>query len=105
MPKLSSAQKTTKASEKKRQVNQPVKSEIKTLVSRAEASIKAGKPEAAQMVSKAAVALDRAATRKVLHANNAARRKSRLMKKLNAAAGAEAPEKAKAAPARKAKAA
>ncbi len=97
MPKLTSAQKTARSSERKRLVNQPVKSEIKTLVSHAEAFIKQGKQaEAADLVKKAAIALDRAVNRKVLHANNAARRKSRLLKKLNTATKSSAPAEAKA---------
>ena len=46
----------------------------------------------------AIAALDRAVAKGVLHRNNAARRKSRLMKRLNAVAAAPAP--APAAPAR-----
>ena len=46
-------------------------------------------------------ALDRAVSKGVLHRNNAARRKARLMKRLNAAATAPAP--APAAPTRAAK--
>lgn len=97
MPKLSSAQKVARASERKRLVNQPVKSGIKNLVSRSEAAMKAGnQAEAAESVKKAIVALDRAVPRGVLHANNAARRKSRLAKKFNAAlkAAAAAPTEA-----------
>jgi small subunit ribosomal protein S20 len=41
-------------------------------------------------VRQAVSALDRAASKKVLHRNNAARRKSRLVKKLNALQGSAA---------------
>lgn len=84
MPKLSSAQKTARTNERKRLVNQPVKRNIKTLVTHAESNVKSGnQAEAAEGVKKALVALDRAVNRGVLHRNNAARRKSRLMRKYN----------------------
>ncbi len=86
MAKLSSAQKTGRTSERKRLVNQPVKKGIKTLVSGTVAAVKAGnQAEATDAAKRAVISLDRAVTRGVLHRNNAARRKSRLMKKLNGA--------------------
>lgn len=52
---------------------------------RAELAIQAGDQEAAQAaVTSAVSALDRTASKKVIHPNNAARRKSRLMAKFNA---------------------
>lgn len=92
MPKLSSAQKTTLAAERKRSVNQPVKKGIKTVVTRSEAAIAAGEQAGgAEEVKKALKALDRGVTQGILHRNSAARRKSRLMKKYNAAVAAAAP--------------
>ena len=44
--------------------------------------------ETVEVVTAALSQLDRAASRGVIHANNAARRKSRLMKRLNAAKAA-----------------
>ncbi len=102
MAKLSSAQKTGRNSERKRLVNNPVKKGIKTHITASVAAIKAGDPAVAtEEVKKAVVALDRGVTRGALHSNNAARRKSRLMTKLNAALApkkeaAPAPEKKKA---------
>ncbi len=49
--------------------------------------------EAAAAVREAASALDRAAGKGVLHANNAGRRKSRLMRQLNAVQEAAPPKR------------
>ena len=63
--------------------NKSVINEIKTDITRAEKLIFAGDLEAAKAAVTAAVsALDKAAEKHILHTNNAARRKSRLMKKL-----------------------
>jgi len=58
----------------------------KTNITKAERLIFSGELEEAQKAVVAAISsLDKAAEKGILHANNAARRKSRLMKKLNAA--------------------
>ncbi|HEX2987120.1 MAG TPA: 30S ribosomal protein S20 [Chloroflexota bacterium] len=63
--------------------NIPIRSELKTLVKAARADIDAGQIEVAQGdVRKAASALDKAANKGTIHRNAAARRKSRLMKRL-----------------------
>jgi small subunit ribosomal protein S20 len=66
-----------------------VRSATKTIVKNAEATIAAGDPEAARLAVRAALSkLDRAAKKGVVHANAAARRKSRLVLKYNAAVAA-----------------
>ena len=65
--------------------NKPVRAEAKTRIDRAEKLITTKPAEAAAAVTEATSVLDKAAAKGVLHKNNAARRKSRLMKKLNAA--------------------
>jgi small subunit ribosomal protein S20 len=66
-----------------------VRSATKTIVKRAETAIAAGDPEAARLAVRAALSnLDRAAKKGVVHANAAARRKSRLVLKYNAAIAA-----------------
>lgn len=70
--------------DRKRIRNKSVRSAVKTYITKAERLITAkelapAKEAAAQAVS----ALDKAAQKGVIHPNNAARRKSRLMKKLN----------------------
>ena len=56
----------------------------------ARAAIAGGDPEAAEYVRRAQSALDRAARRRVIHPNAAARRKRRLAARLKAAATAGA---------------
>lgn len=81
-----SAIKRIRSSERKRQINQVYRSRAKTYVKRSRALIAAGELEEAEiMVRKAAGALDKAAQKGILHENNAARRKSRLMRHLNQA--------------------
>jgi len=63
--------------------NAPIRSELKTLIKTARKDIDAGQLEVAQSDVRSAVrALDKAANKGVLHRNAAARRKSRLMRKL-----------------------
>jgi small subunit ribosomal protein S20 len=65
--------------------NKPIRTEARTRIDTAEHLI-ASKPEEAQAAVISAIsALDKAVGKGVLHANNVARRKSRLAKKLNAA--------------------
>jgi small subunit ribosomal protein S20 len=71
---------------RRRAVNRRTRSEAKTLVQRASA-IALGRAEGdgPEAVADAISALDKAAEKGVIHPNNAARRKSRLMAKANAA--------------------
>jgi small subunit ribosomal protein S20 len=57
----------------------------RTFVKKARLSIEEGEKESAAQATKVAIsALDKAAEKGILHKNNAARRKSRLMKRLAA---------------------
>jgi small subunit ribosomal protein S20 len=79
-----SAQKAARVASKRQQRNKSIRSEVKTDIIRAEKLIFAGDVEAARAAVTVAVsALDQAAEKKTLHGNNAARRKARLLKKLN----------------------
>jgi small subunit ribosomal protein S20 len=90
LPNTKSAKKALRVSERRRDYNKPVKSQVKTYVKRAEQLISSNELESArEAVKRATAALDKAAQKGVIHPNNAARRKSRLMKKLNATAAAE----------------
>lgn len=81
-----SAQKQVRVASRRQQRNKSVRSEIKTGITKAEKMIFTGELEGAQQAVTAAVsALDRAAEKHVIHGNNAARRKSRLLKKMNQA--------------------
>ncbi|HWV35422.1 MAG TPA: 30S ribosomal protein S20 [Thermomicrobiales bacterium] len=84
MANSKSAEKRILVNERRRLRNRPYRSAARTLVKRAEMAINAGDQEAAQTaVVKAVSMLDRAASKNVVHPNNAARRKSRLMAKFN----------------------
>ncbi len=86
MPVTKSAEKQVRVSERRRLRNKSIRSMCKTNVTKAEKPIFSGELEAAREAVAAAIsALDRAAEKGVIHPNNAARRKSRLLKKLNQA--------------------
>ena len=86
MPNTSSAKKQVRVNEKKRLRNRSVRSQLKTNITKAEKLISANESESAQKAAVVAVSsLDGAAVKGIIHPNNAARRKSRLMKKLNKA--------------------
>jgi len=86
LPRIKSAQKQVRVSEKRQLRNKSVRSLCKTDITKAERLIFSGELEAAkQAVAEAIISLDKAAEKGVIHPNNAARRKSRLMKKLNEA--------------------
>ena len=86
MSKSSSAEKAARTSERKKLRNKATLSTTKTHVTRAEKLIQSNDTEAAQKELAIAISvLDRAAKRKVIHPNTAARRKSRLTKKFNKA--------------------
>jgi len=71
-------------SERKALRGKSVRSRAKTMVVRTEEQVDAGDAEAARAAMiLAAKALDKAAAKRKIHPNNAARRKSRLMKKVN----------------------
>ncbi len=81
-----SAQKQVRVAERRQQRNRSVRSQVKTNITKAEKLIFAGKLEAAQeAVVTATTSLDKAAEKGIIHGNNTARRKSRLIKKLNEA--------------------
>ena len=81
-----SAQTQVRVAEKRRVSNKSVRSEVKTNITKAEKVIFSGELKVAKEAVLTAVAsLDKAAEKGIIHRNNAARRKSRLMKKLNEA--------------------
>jgi small subunit ribosomal protein S20 len=79
-----SSKKRILINETKRLRNRPYRSAARTYVKKAEVAIKAGNQDAATTaVGEALIMLDRVASKGIIHRNNAARRKSRLMKKFN----------------------
>ena len=92
-----SAQKQARVAGRRQARNKAVRSQVKTNITKAESLIFSGELDAAKdAVKTAIVSLDKAAEHEVIHGNNAARRKARLVKKLNEAiASAEAVEEPK----------
>ena len=86
MPSSKSAQKQVRVTGRKRLKNKSITSLCKTNITKAERLIFSGELESArEAVTAAITSLDKAAEKGVIHPNNAARRKSRLMNKLNKA--------------------
>ena len=83
-----SAQKRVRTAERRREINQPRKSAAKTLVTKS-LRVATGQAEGdpTEALAEAISALDRAAKAGAIHPNAAARRKSRLTRKVNAALG------------------
>ena len=86
MPNIKSAKKRVKIIEKKTLRNNMIKSAYKTSVKKFEAAIEAGNLEEAKtLFSEATKKIDQACSKGVIVKNTAARKKSNLAKKLNAA--------------------
>ena len=84
MSPIKSSRKIVRVAEERRARNRSVRSEIKTRTIRAEKLIFKDELELArQAVAELIRALDKAAEKRIIHPNNAARRKSRLMKRFN----------------------
>lgn len=84
MANSKSARKRIRVAERRRARNRPYRSAARTFVKKAELAIRAGdQPVAATAVGDAISMLDRVAGKGIIHKNNAARRKSRLMTKFN----------------------
>ena len=94
MANTKSAIKRIRSTERKRKINIVHRSRARTYIKRARELIVAGKfDEAEVMVLEAGAALDKAAQKGIIHKNNAARRKSRLVRQLNKAKQQAAAEK------------
>ena len=79
------SKKSMRSSMRKQVRNRSVRSATRTYVAKAVRAIEESEaPEAEAAVKRALKALDQTAKRGIIHRNNAARRKSRLMKRLNA---------------------
>jgi small subunit ribosomal protein S20 len=99
--RTASAKKQARAGAKRSARNRATRSEVKTLIVKARRSLtdaSAEESERLAITTDALRALDRASAKGVLHRNNAARRKSRLARKLaKVAKAAPAPAKGKKA--------
>lgn len=85
MAKHKSAIKRAKQSEKGRQRNAAVKSSIKTAIKKVLSAVSPGnKEEASRLLKEAIPKISRAGTKGYIHKRNAARKISKLTKKVNA---------------------
>ena len=76
--------KSARVSDRRQVLNQPLKTKAKSYIKKAKNLLENGAcNEASHFVDQAVSALDKAALRGVIHPNNAARRKSRLVLKYN----------------------
>ncbi len=91
MANVKSQVKRNKTNEKRRQRNKAAKSELKTRIKTALQATEQGDEQAAEHVRMAAKRLDKAAARGIIHPNQAANRKSALMRTAARSAAARRP--------------
>lgn len=82
MPNIKSAEKRVRVIAKKTARNKAIKSNLKTMVKKADAAVATSADNSVDAVRLAIKRIDQAAAKGVLHKNTAARKKSALMKKL-----------------------
>ncbi len=86
MPIKKSAKKYMRVTERKTEKNKKIKGQFKSAIKKTRESVHAGKnDEAKEWLKKSIKALDKAAQKKVIHKNTAARKKSRLNKLVKSA--------------------
>ena len=83
MPNIKSAIKRVKTTSTRTLRNAAAKSALRTSIKKFEVAVAAGDANAPVLLKQACRSLDKAVTKGLLHKNNAARKKSRLTKKLN----------------------
>ena len=85
MPNIKSAKKRVVVTEKKNSQNKMIRSAVKTAIKKFNAALAAGDAEAAEKLLPETVSvIDSAASKGILHKNNAANKKSALARNLNA---------------------
>ena len=84
MANTSSAKKAVRTIARRTERNKSIRTGMKTAVKKVTVAIKGG--DSAEALKNAAKSLDQAAAKGVIHKNKAARRKSRLAKRVNQAA-------------------
>ncbi|HKG55579.1 MAG TPA: 30S ribosomal protein S20 [Anaerolineales bacterium] len=95
MANIKSQIKRNRQNENRRLRNRNVRGAARTAVNQARTAYEANEPETKAAILKAISTLDKAAEKGVIHRNNAARRKGRLMKKLASFENGTAPQSAK----------
>jgi len=88
VPNIKSAEKRVIVSAKKRALNMAQKSRLKTIVKSVEKALADNDPNVNEYLRAAYKALDKAAAKGLIHKNAAARKKSRLSKKIATAVAA-----------------
>ncbi|HBV98110.1 MAG: 30S ribosomal protein S20 [Peptococcaceae bacterium BICA1-7] len=84
MPNIKSAEKRVDIIRRKTLRNTSLRSNLRTVVKKFDESLKKGTAEdTSAKLHQALVAIDKAVTKGILHKNTAARKKSRLTKRLN----------------------
>lgn len=84
MANTRSAKKRVRSSARRRVYNRPFRSACRTMIKAARTAVDEQAPEAGDAVQRAVRMLDKSAQKGVIHRNNAARRKSRLVRLLRA---------------------
>lgn len=84
MPNKKSAKKELRKSTKRQVKNTKEKVAVKELVKKTRKAIVAGDKAVKELAQKTVKSLDKAAKKGIIHKNTAARKKSRLQKKINA---------------------
>ena len=85
MPNIKSAKKRVIVNNKRAQRNKSMNSALKTAIKKANAEIESGAADKEALVTAAVKKIDQATAKGLLHKNNAARKKSALVSKLNKA--------------------
>lgn len=80
MPNIKSAKKRVKVIETKTARNKAIKSELKTVIKKAQAAVANSDANANEAVTYAIKKVDQAADKGIMHKNKAARKKSQLAK-------------------------
>jgi len=87
LPNIKSSERSVITDAQRRAKNFPVKTAVKSASRKLVESVTAGKAdEAKTLLTKASSTIDKAAAKGVIHKNAAARKKSRLARKINALA-------------------
>lgn len=83
MPNIKSAKKRVRVTKTKTLRNQMLKSELKTVIKKFDASLSQGKEAASEAYTLVTKKIDQAVAKGILHKNTAARKKSKITAKFN----------------------
>lgn len=89
MPNIKSSERSVKTDAERRAQNYGVRSSVRTATRKVIEAVKSSNEDAKDLLIKASSVIDKAAAKGVIHKNAAARKKSRLARRLNKTAAAE----------------